>query len=138
TLRVTQHTIAWQPAVLGRTIPGCYIARALDQQTGLSSVSRRGKERRPTMRVKRPWHVTGKVLVVIAAIAIVASQLIGTTAKAADPIKVGWVGPLSPPGGCAEGALIKQAAEIAAGGTNLRAGGRRRPLPGVRCGRRAS
>ena len=59
------------------------------------------------MRVKHSWRVTGRVLLVIAAIAIAATQLIGTTAKAADPIKVGWVGPLSPPGGYAEGALMK-------------------------------
>src|SRR2546422_2654361 len=67
------------------------------------------------MRVKHSWRVTGRVLLVIAAIAIAATQLIGTIAKAADPIKVGWVGPLSPPGGYAEGALMKQAAEIAPG-----------------------
>ena len=80
------------------------------------------------MRVKRPWHVTGKVLVVIAAIAIVASQLIGTATKAADPIKVGWVGPLSPPGGYAEGALMKQAAEIAAEELNSKGGVLGRPI----------
>src|SRR2546428_810610 len=74
------------------------------------------------MRVKHSWRVTGRVLLVIAAIAIAATQLIGTTAKAADPIKVGWVGPLSPPGGYAEGALLKQAAEIAAERLNARGG----------------
>src|SRR5690242_17244410 len=80
------------------------------------------------MRVKRPWHVTGKVLVAVAAIALAASQLIGTTAKAADPIKVGWVGPLSPPGGYAEGALMKQAAEIAAEEINAKGGVLGRPI----------
>src|SRR3989441_9844038 len=81
------------------------------------------------MRVKHSWRVTGRVLVVIAAIAIAATQLIGTTAKAADPIKGGWVGPLSPPGGYAEGALMKQAAEIAAEELNARRGVLRRPVP---------
>src|SRR5689334_3465395 len=80
------------------------------------------------MRVKRPWHVTGKVLVAVAAIALAASQLIGTTAKAADPIKVGWVGPLSPPGGYAEGTLMKQAAEIAAEEINAKGGVLGRPI----------
>src|SRR5256712_10295692 len=80
------------------------------------------------MRVKHSWRVTGRVLRVIAAIAIAATQLIGTTAKAADPIKVGWVGPLSPPGGYAEGALMKQAAEIAAEELNARGGVLGRPI----------
>src|SRR5881392_2462736 len=80
------------------------------------------------MRVKHSWRVTGRVLLVIAAIAIAATQLIGTTAKAADPIKVGWVGPLSPPGGYAEGALMKQAAEIAAEELNARGGVLGRPI----------
>src|SRR6266702_6580771 len=74
------------------------------------------------MRVKHSWRVTGRVLLVIAAIAIAATQLIGTTAKAADPIKIGWVGPLSPPGGYAEGALMKQSAEMAAEEINAKGG----------------
>src|SRR2546422_5047917 len=80
------------------------------------------------MRVKHAWRVRGRVVLVIAAMAIVATQLIGRTAKAADPIKVGWVGPLSPPGGYAEGALMKQAAEIAAEELNARGGVLGRPI----------
>src|SRR5207244_4076930 len=78
------------------------------------------RERRPTMRVKGRWHVTSKLLVLVGATVIASSQLIGTSARAADPIKVGWVGPLSPPGGYAEGALMKQAAEVAADELNAK------------------
>src|SRR2546427_12446795 len=80
------------------------------------------------MRANPSWRVGGRVLRVIAAIAIAATQLIGPTAKAADPIKVGWVGPLPPPGGSAEGALMKQAAEIAAEELNARGGVLGRPI----------
>src|SRR5256884_7718828 len=80
------------------------------------------------MRVKGRWHVTSKILVLVGATVVASSQLIGTSAKAADPIKVGWVGPLSPPGGYAEGALMKQAAEIAAEELNARGGVLGRPI----------
>ena len=80
------------------------------------------------MRVKGRWHVTSKLLVLIGATAIASSQLIGTSARAADPIKVGWVGPLSPPGGYAEGALMKQAAEVAADELNAKGGVLGRPI----------
>ncbi len=80
------------------------------------------------MRVKGRWHVTSKLLVLIGATVIASSQLIGTSARAADPIKVGWVGPLSPPGGYAEGALMKQAAEIAADELNAKGGVLGRPI----------
>src|SRR5437870_5835528 len=80
------------------------------------------------MRVTGRWHVTGKLLVLIGAIVIASSQLIGTSARAADPIKVGWVGPLSPPGGYAEGALMKQAAEVAADELNAKGGVLGRPI----------
>src|SRR5205823_668187 len=82
----------------------------------------------PTMRVKGRWHVTSKLLVLIGATVLASSQLIGTSARAADPIKVGWVGPLSPPGGYAEGALMKQAAEIAADELNAKGGVLGRPI----------
>src|SRR2546430_920734 len=80
------------------------------------------------MRVKGRWHVTSKLLVLIGATVIASSQLIGTSARAADPIKVGWVGPLSPPGGYAEGALMKQAAEVAADELNAKGGVLGRPI----------
>src|SRR6266849_3315680 len=48
--------------------------------------------------------------------------LLGRRARAADPITIGWVGPLSPPGGYAEGALMKQAAQLAADEINAKGG----------------
>jgi branched-chain amino acid transport system substrate-binding protein len=54
--------------------------------------------------------------------------LMGVPAEAADPIKVGWVGPLSPPGGYAEGALMKQAAQLAADEINAKGGVLGRPI----------
>ncbi len=80
------------------------------------------------MRVKGRWHVTSKLLVLIGATVLASSQLIGTSARAADRNKVGWVGPLSPPGGYAEGALMKQAAEVAADELNAKGGVLGRPI----------
>jgi branched-chain amino acid transport system substrate-binding protein len=79
------------------------------------------------MRIFGRWHAAG-TLVLIAGVVIAWSQLMGTPAKAADPIKVGWVGPLSPPGGYAEGALMKQAAQIAADELNAKGGVLGRPI----------
>jgi branched-chain amino acid transport system substrate-binding protein len=46
----------------------------------------------------------------------------GGNARAQETIKIGWVGPLSPPGGYAEGALMKQAAQLAAEEINAKGG----------------
>jgi branched-chain amino acid transport system substrate-binding protein len=54
--------------------------------------------------------------------------LSGRRARAADPIAIGWVGPLSPPGGYAEGANMKHAAEIAAEEINAQGGILGRPV----------
>jgi len=80
------------------------------------------------MRVIGRWHVVGMFVVLIGGIAIGWSQIGGTPAQAADAIKVGWVGPLSPPGGYAEGALMKQAAELAAEELNAKGGVLGRPI----------
>lgn len=79
------------------------------------------------MRISGRWHAAG-ILMLIGGIVIAWSELMGTPAKAADPIKVGWVGPLSPPGGYAEGALMKQAAQIAADELNAKGGVLGRPI----------
>ena len=80
------------------------------------------------MRVTGRWRVVGKVVMLIGGIVVASSQFVGTPARAADPIKVGWVGPLSPPGGYAEGALMKQAAELAAAEINAKGGVLGRPI----------
>jgi branched-chain amino acid transport system substrate-binding protein len=48
--------------------------------------------------------------------------LLGQRARAADPISIGWVGPLSPPGGYAEGTNMKNAAVLAAEEVNKQGG----------------
>src|SRR5215470_13761678 len=89
-------------------------------------------KRRPTMKVARRiagrWRVVAKLAVLIGAVVVAASQLVGVPARAADPIKVGWVGPLSPPGGYAEGALMKQSAQLAADEINAKGGVLGRPI----------
>ena len=77
---------------------------------------------RITERITGRWRLTAKLVVLIGAIVVAASQFVGVPARAADPIKVGWVGPLSPPGGYAEGALMKQAAQLAADEINAKGG----------------
>jgi branched-chain amino acid transport system substrate-binding protein len=48
--------------------------------------------------------------------------LLGRRASAAEPIMIGWVGPLSPPGGYAEGTNMKNAAVLAAEEINAAGG----------------
>jgi branched-chain amino acid transport system substrate-binding protein len=68
------------------------------------------------------WHVAGKLAVVIGALVMVPTQFVAAPAQAQNTIKIGWVGPLSPPGGYAEGALMKQAAQLAADEINAKGG----------------
>src|SRR5215470_147553 len=81
-----------------------------------------------TMQDKGRWHVTGRLVTLIGGLVLVLGPFMGTPLKAADPIKVGWVGPLTPPGGYAEGALMKQAAELAAEEINAKGGVLGRPI----------
>jgi branched-chain amino acid transport system substrate-binding protein len=73
------------------------------------------------------WRVAAKLAVLIGVIVAASSQFVGAP-RAADPIKVGWVGPLSPPGGYAEGTLMKQAAQLAADEINAKGGVLGRPI----------
>lgn len=57
-----------------------------------------------------------------------ALPLIGRRARAADPIRIGWVGPLSPPGGYAEGTNMKNAAALAVEQINAKGGVLGRPV----------
>jgi branched-chain amino acid transport system substrate-binding protein len=54
--------------------------------------------------------------------------LLGRRARAADPVMIGWVGPLSPPGGYAEGTNMKNAAVLAAEEINAAGGLLGRPV----------
>ncbi|HEY1935979.1 MAG TPA: ABC transporter substrate-binding protein [Acetobacteraceae bacterium] len=57
-----------------------------------------------------------------------ALPLLGRRARAAEPIRIGWVGPLSPPGGYAEGTNMKNAAALAAEQANKEGGVLGRPV----------
>ena len=74
------------------------------------------------MRVEGRKHVGMKLALVIGALVIAPTPFMATPAQAQDTIKIGWVGPLSPPGGYAEGALMKQATELAAEEINAKGG----------------
>ena len=52
--------------------------------------------------------------ILAAAGAAAALPLLGRRVRAAEPVRIGWVGPLSPPGGYAEGTNMKNAAALAA------------------------
>lgn len=80
------------------------------------------------MLVQGRRHVAGTLAVLIGGLVLATAQFVGAPARAADPIKIGWVGPLSPPGGYAEGALMKQAAELAAEEINAKGGVLGRPI----------
>ncbi len=60
--------------------------------------------------------------VLAAAGSAAALPLIGRRARAADAIRIGWVGPLSPPGGYAEGTNMKNAAALAVEQINAKGG----------------
>jgi len=78
------------------------------------------------MQVKGRWQVTGMLAATIGG--LVLAQFLSAPLNAAEPIKVGWVGPLSPPGGYAEGALMKDAAQLAADEINAKGGVLGRPI----------
>jgi branched-chain amino acid transport system substrate-binding protein len=80
------------------------------------------------MLIQGPRHMAGRLAMLIGGLVLVSAQFVGAPLNAAEPIKVGWVGPLSPPGGYAEGALMKQAAELAAEEINAKGGVLGRPI----------
>ena len=80
------------------------------------------------MQVTGRWQVTGMLAAAIGGLVLVSAQFLSQPLNAAEPIKVGWVGPLSPPGGYAEGALMKDAAQLAADEINAKGGVLGRPI----------
>ena len=80
------------------------------------------------MEAKGCWRIAGTLAVAVAALVIVLAQLVATPAWAANPIKIGWVGPLSPPGGYADGTLMKQGAQLAVEEINAKGGVLGRPI----------
>jgi len=80
------------------------------------------------MQVKGRWQVTGMLAATMGGLVLVSTQFLSAPLNAAEPIKIGWVGPLSPPGGYAEGALMKDAAQLAADEINAKGGILGRPI----------
>ncbi|MGH7155945.1 MAG: ABC transporter substrate-binding protein, partial [Acetobacteraceae bacterium] len=83
--------------------------------------------RRPGL-TRLPSAITRRAALASAA-ASATLPLLGRGARAAgEPIVIGWVGPLSPPGGYAEGVLMKDAGQMAAEEINAQGGVLGRPL----------
>ncbi|HEX5327176.1 MAG TPA: ABC transporter substrate-binding protein, partial [Acetobacteraceae bacterium] len=83
--------------------------------------------RRPRL-TRLPSTITRRAALATAA-ASATLPLLGRRAQAAgEPVVLGWVGPLSPPGGYAEGILMKDAAEMAVAEINAQGGVLGRPL----------
>jgi branched-chain amino acid transport system substrate-binding protein len=78
------------------------------------------------MRNARHWMVVGVIAAVIVGVILVPLRTIPL--NAAEPIKLGWVGPLSPPGGYADGEIMKNAAIIATDEINSKGGVLGRPV----------
>ncbi|HZS81282.1 MAG TPA: ABC transporter substrate-binding protein [Stellaceae bacterium] len=75
------------------------------------------------MRIVEGRHSAAACALLLSGLVIVPTLFLGgSPVRAAEPIKVGWVGPLSPPGGYAEGALMKDATQIAADEINAKGG----------------
>lgn len=84
-----------------------------------------------TTRDKKPTSAAAKLRrrdVLAAAGTAATLPLVGGRARAAEPIVLGWVGPLSPPGGYAEGTNMKRAAEMAVAEINAQGGLLGRPV----------
>jgi branched-chain amino acid transport system substrate-binding protein len=80
------------------------------------------------MRLRRRWIVTGIATLVIAGLVIIQAPATRLALSAAEPIKLGEVGPLSPPGGYADGQLMKDAAILATDEINAKGGVLGRPI----------
>ncbi len=78
--------------------------------------------RRPLIPSPRSPLTVGRRAALAGAGAAATLPLLGQRARAAEPIVIGWVGPLSPPGGYAEGTNMKNAAMLAAEEINAAGG----------------
>ncbi len=80
------------------------------------------------MRIAARSIRAGIVFVAVAGLLVSPATGLHWAAQAAEPVKLGWVGPLSPPGDYAEGELMKDAAIIATDEINAAGGVLGRPL----------
>jgi branched-chain amino acid transport system substrate-binding protein len=74
------------------------------------------------MRLRERWMVRSAVALVSAGLIVVPAQMMQSVLNAAEPIVIGEVGPLSPPGGYADGQLMKDAAILATDEINAKGG----------------
>ena len=74
------------------------------------------------MRFRAQWGAIGIAALLIFGLVLVPAQMMQVAWSAMEPIKLGEVGPLSPPGGYADGQLMKDAAILATDEIN-KAGG---------------
>jgi ABC-type branched-subunit amino acid transport system substrate-binding protein len=72
------------------------------------------------MHLRGRWVLTG--LVTLLTVGLILAPIASVWLSAAEPIKLGEVGPLSPPGGYADGKLMKDAALLAAEEINAAGG----------------
>ena len=89
------------------------------------------KQEEPPMSIVKPTSALSKLRrrdVIAAAGAAATLPFTRRRARAADPIVFGWVGPLSPPGGYAEGTNMKYAAQMAVDEINAQGGLLGRPV----------
>src|SRR5438270_12055477 len=80
------------------------------------------------MHLRGRWMVTGVAALGIAGLVLVPAQMTRSVLSAAEPIMLGEVGPLSPPGGYADGQLMKDAAILATDEINKAGGVLGRPV----------
>jgi branched-chain amino acid transport system substrate-binding protein len=80
------------------------------------------------MRITAQWIRAGVVALACAGLVVVPTGASRWAANAAEPIRLGWVGPLSPPGDYAEGELMKDAAIMATDEVNGSGGVLGRPV----------
>jgi branched-chain amino acid transport system substrate-binding protein len=80
------------------------------------------------MRVRGRWIATSIAILLIAGLVIIQAPVMRVALYAAEPIKLGEVGPLSPPGGYADGQLMKDAAILATDEINQKGGVLGRPV----------
>ena len=74
------------------------------------------------MRDGRRWMIIGATTLLIAGLVFAPGQMMRSAWSAAEPVKLGEVGPLSPPGGYADGQLMKDAAILATDEINAKGG----------------
>ncbi|HET8998039.1 MAG TPA: ABC transporter substrate-binding protein, partial [bacterium] len=80
------------------------------------------------MHVRGRWIAAGVATLLIFGLVIIQAPVMRVALYAAEPIKIGEVGPLSPPGGYEDGKLMLDAAQMAVEEINAAGGVLSRPI----------